>query len=76
MLHVIFHFQSYIVATLVNPQKCLPYFTFQLPIYEGDDYSKVVDRLRRANQIPGILRMYEVFVCLNACSWCYHLVAL
>ena len=39
---------------LVNPQKCLPYFTFQSPVYDGDDYNKVIDRVRRANQIPGI----------------------
>ena len=51
---ILFHFQSYTAVMLVNPQKCLPYFTFQSPVYDGDDYNKVIDRVRRANQIPGI----------------------
>ncbi|KAL5460341.1 hypothetical protein EMCRGX_G033786 [Ephydatia muelleri] len=44
---------SYTAVMLVNPQKCLPYFTFQSPVYDGDDYNKVIDRVRRANQIPA-----------------------
>lgn len=45
---------------MVNPQVSTPYFTVQLPVYNGDKHSQVVDRIRRTSGVPGNLKM-ELF---------------
>ena len=42
---------------MVNPQVSTPYFTVQVPVYNGDTHFKVVDRLRRTSSIPGNLKV-------------------
>lgn len=39
---------------MVNPQLCVPYFTVQVPLYDGDNFVRVVDRIRRTSGIPGM----------------------
>ena len=42
---------------MVNPQLSVPYFTVQIPVYNGDTHSKLVDRLRRTSGVPGNLKV-------------------
>ena len=49
--------QQYVAITIVNPQASTPYFTVQVPVYNGDTHLKVVDRLRRTSSIPGNLKV-------------------
>lgn len=45
--------QPWVQVTAVNPQRCVPYFSISLPIYDGDTYHSITDRLRRSSGIPG-----------------------
>ena len=38
----------------VNPQQCVSYFSFTVPVYDQDCVARLVDRIRRNNQIPGM----------------------
>jgi len=38
---------------MVNPQLGTPYCTVQVPLYDGDTYMRVADRIRRTSGIPG-----------------------
>ncbi len=67
-------FQPHIEVTLVNPQKCIGYFTISLPMYDGDTVDKVVDRVRRINGVSGKKCRMEFSappntISLNA-TWC------
>ena len=39
--------------TMINPQRCVGYFSIELPIYDGDTIPQVVDRVRRTSGVPG-----------------------
>ena len=41
------------MVTVVNPQRCVPFFTIQIPIYDGDTFTRVVDRIRRTSGVPS-----------------------
>ena len=47
------HTQPWTTITAVNPKPCGSYPTVQIPLYDGDTFARVVDRIRRINGIPG-----------------------
>jgi len=47
------HIQLWTTTTMVNPQLGTPYSTVQVPLYDGDTYMRVADRIRRTSGIPG-----------------------
>ena len=50
--------QPDLLFTVINPQLCIPYFTVHISLYDGDTYSRVVDRIRRISGIPGTIHMH------------------
>lgn len=44
--------KAWVQVTAVNPQKCVPFFTVQTPIYDGDALTRVMDRIRRTSGVP------------------------
>lgn len=50
------------MITAVNPQCCLPYFTFDVPIFEEDTALKLTERIRRFISLSGMSCEYLVAI--------------
>ena len=57
--------QPVAIVTAVNPQRCVPYFTVHIPVYHEDTTIKLIDRIRRISQIPGLSG--HLSVCWSIC---------
>lgn len=62
-MHVCISLQPCVLATFINPQVCSGYFTISAPLYDGDTYHAVVDRVRRISGISG-----QLAVTLQSCG--------
>ena len=53
--HVYTHsrIQPWTTITAVSSKPCASYSTVQIPLYDGDTFERVVDRIRRHSGIPG-----------------------
>jgi len=45
---------------MINPQRCVGFFTVTMAVYDGDTFSTVVDRVRRTSGVPGEFRFIVV----------------
>ena len=57
--------QPVAIVTAINPQRCVPYFTVHIPVYDEDTTIKLIDRIRRITQIPGLSR--HMSICWSIC---------
>ena len=53
--HVYTHprIQPWTTITAVSSKPCASYSTVEIPLYDGDTFERVVDRIRRISGIPG-----------------------